>query len=350
MAKKGIDVSYHQGTIDWKKVKNAGIEFAILRIGYGMYDYQKDKQFENNYKNARANGIPVGVYHYSYATSVEEAKKEANLVVKWLNGRDLEYPVYFDIEDNSQAKLGKSTLNAMCRAFCEIIEKAGYWAGIYSNKNWATNIISGAELGKDYTYWIAQYNDKCTYNGPYAIWQYSSSGKVNGISGNVDMNYQYAEVGGKVSDSNSTASKKSNEEIANEVIAGKWGNGNARKTALINAGYDYDAVQAIVNQKLGGGTSKKPNETIANEVIAGKWGNGNDRKTKLTNAGYNYEEIQKLVNQKLGVSKTVTYTVKSGDTLSAIAKKYGTTYQKIADDNGIANPNKIYPGQKLVIK
>lgn len=258
MAKKGIDVSYHQGTIDWSKVKSAGIEFAILRIGYGMYDNQKDKQFENNYKNARANGIPVGVYHYSYATSVEEAKKEANLVVKWLNGRDLEYPVYFDIEDNSMAGLGKSTLNAMCRAFCEIIENAGYWAGIYSNKNWATNTISGAELGKDYTYWIAQYNDKCTYNGPYAIWQYSSSGKVNGISGNVDMNYQYAEVGGKVgaSSGTSTPSKKSNEEIANEVIQGKWGNGQDRKNRLTNAGYNYQAVQSIVNQKLGAtGTS-----------------------------------------------------------------------------------------------
>ena len=352
MAKKGIDVSYHQGIIDWGKVKNAGIEFAIIRIGYGMYDNQKDKQFENNYKNARANGIPVGVYHYSYAISVEEAKKEANLVVKWLNGRDLDYPVYFDIEDKTQQNLGKSTLNAMCRAFCEIIEKAGYWAGIYSNKDWATNKISGAELGKDYTYWIAQYNNKCTYTGPYAIWQYSSSGRVNGISGNVDMNYQYSEVGGKIgsASSSSTSSKKSNEEIANEVIAGKWGNGNDRKTRLQNAGYDYNTIQNIVNQKLGAGTSKKSNETIANEVISGKWGNGNDRKTKLTNAGYNYDEIQKLVNQKLGASKTVTYTVKSGDTLSAIAKKYGTTYQKIASDNGIANPNKIYPGQKLVIK
>lgn len=258
MAKKGIDVSYHQGTINWSKVKAAGIEFAILRIGYGMYDNQKDAQFENNYKNARAAGVPVGVYHYSYATSVAEAEREANLVVKWLNGRDLEYPVYFDIEDNSMAGLGKSTLNAMCRAFCEIIENAGYWAGIYSNKNWATNIISGAELGKDYTYWIAQYNDKCTYNGPYAIWQYSSSGKVNGISGNVDMNYQYAEVGGKVgaSSGTSTPSKKSNEEIANEVIAGKWGNGNNRKNRLAAAGYDCNAIQNIVNQKLGAtGTS-----------------------------------------------------------------------------------------------
>lgn len=303
MAKKGIDVSYHQGTIDWKKVKNAGIEFAIIRIGYGIYDYQKDKQFENNYKNARANGIPVGVYHYSYATSVAEAQKEANLVVSWLNGRDLDLPVYFDIEDKSQQNLGKSTLNSMCETFCNIIEAAGYWAGIYSNKYWATSIIDGPTLGKRYTYWIAQYNDKCTYTGPYAIWQYSSTGKVNGINGNVDMNYQYSEVGGKT---------------------GSTSNGSS--------------------------SSKKSNETIANEVIAGKWGNGNTRKTKLTNAGYDYDTIQAIVNEKMGASSTVTYTVKSGDTLSAIAKKYGTTHQKIASDNGIANPNKIYPGQKLVIK
>ena len=303
MAKKGIDVSYHQGTIDWSKVKSSGIEFAILRIGYGMYDNQKDKQFENNYSKAKANGIPVGVYHYSYAKTVEEAEKEAALVLKWLNNRDLDLPVYFDIEDKTQQNLGKTTLNNMCKAFCNAIEAGGYWAGIYSNKYWATSIIDGPTLGKRYTYWVAQYNSKCTYTGPYAMWQYSSSGKVNGISGNVDMNYLYAELGGKKSGSSSSggSNKKSNETIANEVIAGKWGNGNARKTALTNAGYDYNAVQAIVNQKL-------------------------------------------------GASKTVTYTVKSGDTLSAIAKKYGTTYQKIASDNGISNPNKIYPGQKLVIK
>ena len=303
MAKKGIDVSYHQGTIDWKKVKNAGIEFAIIRIGYGMYGHQKDKQFENNYKNARAAGIPVGVYHYSYAKTVKEAEKEAALVLKWLNNRDLDLPVYFDIEDKSQQNLGKDTLNNMCKAFCNAIEAGGYWAGIYSNKYWATSLIDGPTLGKRYTYWVAQYNSKCTYTGPYAMWQYSSSGSVNGIGGRVDMNYLYAELGGKKSGSSSSggSNKKSNETIANEVIAGKWGNGNARKTALTNAGYDYNAVQAIVNQKL-------------------------------------------------GASKTVTYTVKSGDTLSAIAKKYGTTYQKIASDNGISNPNKIYQGQKLVIK
>ena len=182
MAKKGIDVSYHQGTIDWSKVKSSGIEFAILRIGYGMYDNQKDKQFENNYSKAKANGIPVGVYHYSYAKTVEEAEKEAALVLKWLNNRDLDLPVYFDIEDKTQQNLGKTTLNNMCKAFCNAIEAGGYWAGIYSNKYWATSIIDGPTLGKRYTYWVAQYNSKCTYTGPYAMWQYSSSGKVNGIS------------------------------------------------------------------------------------------------------------------------------------------------------------------------
>ena len=301
--KKGIDVSYHQGEIDWNKVKNAGVEFAIIRIGYGMFENQKDKQFENNYSKARANGMPVGVYLYSYAKSVADAKKEAEVALNWLNGRDLQLPVYFDIEDNRQARLGKSTLNEMCRTFCNTIEAGGYWAGIYSNKNWATNIINGAELGNRYTYWIAQYNKECTYSGPYAMWQYSSSGKINGINGNVDMNILYKDLGGKKGTAININSKKTNEEIANEVIAGKWGNGADRKNRLINAGYDYSTIQDIVNNKLSAKTSN-----------------------------------------------TVIYIVKKGDTLSGIAKKYGTTYQKIAKDNGISNPNKIYTGQKLTIK
>lgn len=303
---RGIDVSKHNGNIDWAKVKNAGIQFAILRVGYGMYENQKDVQFENNYRGATNNGIPVGVYLYSYAKSVAEAEREADVCLKWLANRKLQLPVYFDIEDKTQQNLGKSTLDDMCRAFCNKIEKAGYWAGIYSNKYWATSVISGPELGKRYTYWVAQYSNKCTYNGPYAIWQYSSDGKVNGINGRVDMN-----------------------EMVQNIIQG----GSSKPTPAP-------------------APSKKSNEEIANEVIAGKWGNGNDRKTRLQNAGYDYNAIQNIVNQKLGGSKPAykTYIVKRGDTLSGIAKKYGTTYQKIARDNGIANPNKIYAGQKLIIK
>lgn len=317
MEKLGIDVSYHQGTIDWSKVKGAGIEFAILRIGYGMYDNQKDIKFEENYKNARANGIPVGVYLYSYAKTVDEAKREADLVLKWLNNRDLDLPVYFDIEDKTQQNLGKDTLNAICRKFCDTIEAGGYWAGIYSNKYWATGLIDGPTLGKRYTYWVAQYNSKCTYTGPYAMWQYSSSGSVNGISGRVDMNYLYAELGGKKGGSTTSSSGSSTSS-----------SGTYTGTSIVDYLKSIGQDSSFANRKK----------------LAAANGISNYTGTASQNT--------QLLNKLRGGSgsSAVTYTVKSGDTLSAIAKKYGTTYQKIADDNGIANPNKIYPGQKLVIK
>ena len=308
---KGIDVSRHQGNIDWSKVKAAGIEFAIIRIGYGMYENQKDAQFENNYKGATNNGIPVGVYLYSYAKSVAEAEREADVCLKWLANRKLQLPVYFDIEDDSQKGLGKSTLDAMCRVFCNKIEKAGYWAGIYANKYWLTSLISGTELGKRYTVWVAQYANTCTYNGNYAIWQYTSDGKVNGIGGRVDMN-----------------------NMVHDIIQ-RGGSKPASKPTPT--------------------PSKKSNEEIAQEVINGKWGNGNDRKSLLQKAGYDYSTIQKLVNQKLGVNKPSykIYIVKKGDSLSKIAQKYGTTWQKIYNDNKSvigSKPNLIKAGQKLIIK
>ena len=145
---------------------------------------------------------------------------------------------------------------------------------------------------------------------------------------------------------------KSIDEIADEVIAGAWGNGEDRKNRLIAAGYDYNAVQARVNEKLGGGSAPKKSITdIAKEVIAGQWGNGDDRRNRLQEAGYNYDEVQNKVNEILDANKPkeTVYVVKKGDTLSGIAAKFGTTYQAIAKKNGIKNVNKIYPGQKLVI-
>ena len=253
---KGIDVSKHNGTIDWKKVKNDGVEFAIIRIGYGGSAPVKDEKFEENYKNARANGLDVGVYIYSYADTLNDAKIEANAVINWLGGRDLELPVYFDIEDKKQSILGNTLRTNIVKTFCDMIEDAGYWAGIYANKSWLTSKLNMNELNV-YTVWVAQWSNTNTYKGSYAMWQYTSDGSVNGISGRVDMNYQVKELGGKLETSGgSTSSKKSNEEIANEVIAGKWGNGTDRKNRLTSAGYNYDAVQDIVNQKMGAtGTS-----------------------------------------------------------------------------------------------
>ena len=256
MKRKGIDVSKHQGTIDWKKVKNDGVEFAIIRIGYGGSAPVKDEKFEENYKNARANGLDVGVYIYSYADTLTDAKTEANAVINWLGGRDLELPVYFDIEDKKQSILGNTLRTNITKKFCDMIENAGYWAGIYANKSWLTSKLNMNELNA-YTVWVAQWANTNTYKGPYAMWQYTSDGSVNGISGRVDMNYQVKELGGKLgTSSGSTSSKKSNEVIANEVIAGKWGNGADRKNRLTSAGYNYDAIQDIVNQKMGAtGTS-----------------------------------------------------------------------------------------------
>ena len=140
-------------------------------------------------------------------------------------------------------------------------------------------------------------------------------------------------------------------QIADEVIAGQWGNGADRKKRLTDAGYDYNAVQDIVNKKVA--PMRKSNDQIASEVIAGQWGDGNDRKNRLEQAGYDYDAVQKVVNQKMNAKKQpehVYYVVKRGDTLSGIASKYGTTYQKLAQMNGIRNPNKIYAGQRIRVK
>ena len=188
---KGIDVSKHQGKIDWKKVKNAGIEFAMIRAGYGRYDNQKDQQFEANYAGAKSVGIPVGAYHYSYAKTVEQAKAEAKTFLGWVKGKTFEFPVAFDIEDNSQVNLGKQLISDMIRAFCETVEAAGYYVSVYANKDWLVNRID-EDCKKKYDTWLAEWRSgEPTYTGTYGMWQYTSSGAVNGITGRVDMNMSY---------------------------------------------------------------------------------------------------------------------------------------------------------------
>lgn len=182
---KLIDVSEHQGKIDWEKVKPQ-IDGAILRCGYGMdQPDQDDVEFKRNADECTRLGIPFGVYIYSYADSVEKAKSEAEHVLRLVKGYDLAYPIYLDLEENGTQK------GAIERAkvFGDIIEKAGYWCGVYANLNWWENYLVGLE---QFTKWVAQYNDKCEYTGEYLdIWQYTSKGKVDGIDGNVDMNECY---------------------------------------------------------------------------------------------------------------------------------------------------------------
>ncbi len=187
---KGIDVSRHQGSIDWTKVKGAGVEFAMLRAGYGKYDSQKDETFEQNYASAKSAGIPVGAYHYSYAQTVEDAKTEAEVFLNWIKGKRFEYPVAFDVEEKAQSDKGRQFVSDVIRTFCETVENAGYYVCIYSNKNWFENYIDD-DCKKKYDAWVAQWADSNTYTGNYGMWQYSSQGSVDGISGRTDLDEAY---------------------------------------------------------------------------------------------------------------------------------------------------------------
>ena len=345
---KGIDVSGYQGNIDWKKVKNDGVKFAIIKLGtiYDEDENSEESTFERNYNECIKNNIPVGVYVYNYCNSIEALKKGANWVLEVLNKRALNLPVYLDMEDKTIVSEGKAALTNQCNEFAKILTNAGYEVGVYANLNWFENYLEAKEFNSNISVWVAQYYKECEYEGEYDIWQYSSSGKVDGISGNIDMNYLYNESIIKNTDNNGPEDKTI-DELAQEVIDGKWGNGEDRRKRLEEAGYDYDKVQDKVNSILS--IPKKSIETLAREVIEGKWGNGTERKNKLEKAGYDYNKVQDKVNELLGAKDSKTYTVKSGDTLSEIAEKYNTTVSKIVKDNNIENANLIYPGQKLKI-
>ena len=192
---KGIDVSKWQGDIDWNKVKTDGIKFAMIRLGYGSADGSScglDGYFEKNVANAIEAGVDIGCYFYSYATSVEAAKKEAQYVVSVLSKYKgaFTYPVAFDIEDKSQVGLGKTTLTNMVIAFGDVIEKAGFYCSVYSNLNWLTNYLDDSKI-KRFDHWLAQWSSAPTYNSAFGMWQNSSTGKVNGIVGNVDTDIAY---------------------------------------------------------------------------------------------------------------------------------------------------------------
>lgn len=243
MEYKGIDISKYQGDIDFNKVSK-NIDFAIIRIGYGMYESQKDPKFEANYEGFRNANIPVGVYLYSYALNENEAEREADVVIKWLNNRNLNLPVYFDIEDKSQINLGKTKLTNMCERFCKKIEKAGYWAGIYANKYFFTTYLDYKKLEEKYTIWVAQWNDQNTYSGKYDMWQYTSTGKVPGVNGNVDMNILYRNIFTNMGGNTPST------PIDLPDISGY--NGTSIVDALKSAGFDssFDA-RTILYKKLG---------------------------------------------------------------------------------------------------
>ena len=191
----GIDVSKHNGSIDWEKVKNSGVSFVIIRCGYrgsATGVMVEDPKFRSNIQGATAAGLKVGVYYFSQAVNQREAVEEASAALELISGYKISYPVFIDVEAAGGRADGISSADrtAVVQAFCNTIRDSGYTAGVYANKNWLGSKMNTGSFGS-YNIWLAQYAAAPTYNGRYEMWQYSSTGKIDGISGNVDLNISY---------------------------------------------------------------------------------------------------------------------------------------------------------------
>ena len=313
MSKKGIDVSEFQGKIDWEKVKNDGIEFAILRCGYGMdFSNQDDVEYERNANECERLGIPYGVYLMSYANTVEKARSEAKHVLRLIEGRKISLGVWHDIEDNgTSGAINKETLTNIINTFCNTIKNAGYKVGVYANLNWLENKIEKT-IKDNYDIWVAQYYSKCEYEGKYIMWQHTSSGKVNGISTNVDMNILYEDLP-VINNNDNNNSKTNNSEIVKSL-----------QRALnkdYNCGLDVDGIigplttKAVNNNMVRNFTVGEFARWVQERLIAkgyslnnfgvdGRYGNESEKKVKefQANCGIDVDGIVGIntVNRLIG--------------------------------------------------
>lgn len=187
---RGIDVSHWQGNIDWRTVKASGIDFAIIKAGGADDGYYKDSKFEDNYKGCKDNGIKVGAYYFSNATTTDGAVVEAIKFTELLKGKQFDMPVYFDIEGKNQLSLGKERISAIIRAFLETMKNNGYFVGLYHSKSsLETNVAE--DIRTRYAVWLAHWKvEKSSYKGQYGLWQYNV-GKCGGISSDCDLDYCY---------------------------------------------------------------------------------------------------------------------------------------------------------------
>ena len=310
---KGLDISSYQGGINFDAIKSAGVEFLILRAGFTGWgtgvSYNKDNCFENFYNQAKQHDINVGAYWYSCANTKEKGIAEARyLYENCLKGKQFEYPIYIDVEDTHHQVNNKRGVTDAIIGFCEYLENLGYYVGIYASD------ISGFqdkmyldELNA-YDKWVARYGSEPKYVKQYGMWQSTSNGRINGYNGNLDCDIAYKDYSSIIKNMGLNGFSKSStdntqninpldnysdEELAKMVWQGKFGNGDERKIQL---GDRYNAVQNLVNQGVG---KLKSIDEIAKEVINGKWKNYPERKTLLENAGYNYGEVQNRVNEML---------------------------------------------------
>lgn len=254
----GVDVSHHNGRIDWEQVAKSGKKFAILKCQYEAQSHRIDEYFEYNYAEAGKYGIARGVYIYIARASMADPIADAQALLNHLKGRKLEYGIWLDLEDKTLDVKGKGYIRNLAYQYADIFIKAGYYVGIYCNRDWYIRLIHD-DLKRDFDFWIARYprNDVGIYNPQSSLkpstniavaWQYSSKGNVPGIKTRTDLNVDYDGVVRLIAE---TPIKKGLDEIVQEVLAGKWGTKNTkptRKQLLTRAGYNYDEIQARINE------------------------------------------------------------------------------------------------------
>lgn len=358
--KFGIDIARYQKGMSLAAAKKEGVQFVIIKVGGADAGLYKDSQFLQFYEQAVAAEIPHGAYYFGQAFSVEAAEKEAWHCISLLDGTDIKH-VFYDVEAN-MLNQGKQHLTDIVKRFCEVLESAWYDCGIYMSESSYNSRVYDSQLVA-FDHWVARWS-KTSPNlksgAQVALWQFGGETNLirdNKICGIVtDQDYCYIDLTTTQTEPAAPSDPdKTIEKLAQEVISGIWGNGDIRKRRLLAAGYDYAAVQARVNEIYKANAEKEVKKTVAElaqEVLAGLWGNGDDRKNRLTAAGYSYADVQKEVNALVATRKQTgkTYVVVKGDTLSEIAKRYNTTVNALAATNGIADPNKIYVGQELRIQ
>lgn len=337
MKTKGIDVSSYQGVINWGKVAATGVEFAILKVI--RKDLQPDKQFEANWDGCTEAGLPVqGVYNYSYATTISKAVSDAQRVLDILNGRKA--MVWLDVENNCQKGLGRNLIDII-HAYAGIIKGAGLEFGVYTGFSFYNSYIKPYADKLQYPFWIARYpvgnvmtigRDPEDDKRPDIVhelygWQYSSKGSVPGISGSVDLNELYVavETVNVMPEPETTLHK-----VGDEITVSSY---YASATASMEKAIIKTATGTIMRIKAG---THNPYCFGRNGVAIG-WCNDGD----IRSVGEQPAQSEK---------EFAMHTVKSGETLSSIAKKYGTTVEKLVSANGIKNPNRIYVGQKIKIE
>ncbi len=351
---KGIDISSYQNNIN---SFGNDVDFVICKATEGVG--YVDKYCDALYQRAKRDGKLLGVYHFARPDLGNTAEAEAKWFVDNIKGYLNEAILILDWEsgDLSNTSYAKRFLD-------KVYELSGIKPLLYASSSVINSYNFTDIVNADYGLWVAQYG---TNNGTaqsipvvrnwkfYALWQYTSKGRIQGYNADVDMNYFYGDKETWLKYANASSNvesvnpvKKSIDEVAKDVINGYYGNGQERKDKLSADGYNPIDVQNKVNEILNSNNRKSIDE-IAREVIDLKWGNGQERYNRLSSAGYNAAEVQNKVNEILGFRNTIKYVVQYGDTLEKIANRYKTTVANLVNKNKIQNQNLIFVGQVLTI-